>query len=714
MITRMTLTGRVAHVKSVQEKGNYFYVLTVHGTDGHMHEVQGHISPVLARQGMLLCMTVNKDDNNSYLTFLKSFVDITHPEGVSQYLRTGAVAYLPVAAANQMIRHFGVKVLDILDAGPEKIKDVPGINDATKERVLTYWAIHRKQSKAVIEVLSLGLSCTTAHRVVEHFGDDAADIIIDDPYNLSRVYGYGYIRADQYARNRGIDMDSDLRIRAALSYCLNASMSEGHSYLPVSELIKRAAKETGTENQRVGKVSFPEDIVVTPSNKAYVSKLYEVERDVSRRIRIMSYENSVLAQIRDQIKSIINGKDISPDQAQAVNDVLTGPRLSIVTGLPGTGKTTLIKAMIETLTSLGIHCTLAAPTGKAAARITEQTGHKAYTIHRMLGAAKGGNIRRDDTKPIDTNFLVVDEASMIDLALMQQILKALPAHAMLVLVGDNNQLPSVGPGCILREMKEKELCNIATLTQVHRQSSRSTIIKVAHAIHQGIVPLGLFNSECVFIAEEESQAIREKIIELVSNHKHYSPDTIQVLSPMRKGSIGTNQLNEDLKNKIRNHNIQILREKGINVAAAAASVTSSVSYEPGDRVIQKSNSYRKSVFNGEIGYVIRRDPCEEQRGEKVTVLFDDGRQITYEPHELYQIELAYALTVHKGQGSEYPCVIIPVHTSHHIMLYRSLIYTAVTRAREMVIIVGSNKALERAVKNNNPDMRYANLTEVNI
>jgi exodeoxyribonuclease V alpha subunit len=613
------------------------------------------------------------------------------------------------------MKHFGRNALQVLDAAPVRINAVSGVGEAMRIRVIELWKAHREKAAAVIEVMSIGLSLSTARRAVDHFGSSAADKLLSNPYLLTYVHGYGFVKADQFARTRGVEQNSDERIRAALWYCLNDASYAGHSYLPVSELTKRVAKEINLPEGRISCVSFPEEIIVTASNKAYVRIIYEAERYVSRCIRQMSYETSFKSLSRDNIATTLDASgNLSPDQSEALYSVLTGPRLSVITGLPGTGKTMLIKSLIHVLHSSGLRCVLAAPTGKAASRIAEQTGHSASTIHRVLGYNRKGEANLDENRPIDTDCLVIDESSMIDILLMQQVLRALPASATLILVGDENQLPSVGPGNILREVREKELCNIATLTQIHRQDSRSQIISLAHSIHNGRFPGEIFgDKECIFVREEDANRIRERVIELVAGNRHYPPDRIQVLCAMRKGPIGTVQFNTELKEKLREYNLGLVRRMGYDTPSNKSARHAQL-YDIGDRVIQKVNNIKKSVFNGEIGYVVRRDLNEEAEGGRLTVAFDDGRKIEYGAQEMYQLDLALALTVHKGQGSEFPCVIIPVHTTTYIMLFRSLLYTAVTRARESVIIIGSTKASAIAVKNNRPDVRYSNLSEVNI
>lgn len=668
--------------------------------------LSGFMSPVLARAGMPLCLTAARNGRGSWL-FLKATVDLSAGgDAVLFYLSTGAIAHLTVPAAVRIVKHFGRDSLLVLDEHPDKIAEVPGIGPSAKTRVEQNWQKDRELSHAVISTMSIGLSLFTARRAVEHFGLSAADRLLEDPYQLTYVHGYGFKKADLFARARGIRPDSKTRIQAASWYCLNAAGSEGHTYLPLYELTGRVARETGLLPEAVRKVSLPGNIVLTPGDKVYARELYEAERYVSGCIHKMSYEHSFPFLSRSDIDRILTSKTgLARDQRQALFNVLTGPRLSVITGMPGTGKTTLIRTLIDVLREAGVRCVLAAPTGKAASRIASQTGQSASTIHRLLGISAAGTSTRNKDNPLDAGCIVIDEFSMVNLLLMRSILEAVPPKSVLILVGDDHQLPAIGPGAILREMKEKSLCNITTLSDIHRQDSRSSIVILAHAIQNGRVPQNVFGKKgCYFVQEGDLKKLRMTVIELATADPDYPADQIQVLTPMRKSQIGTDQLNQDLREKIRPYNIERLMNMGYD---STPSDTDDHEFDIGDRVIQRANNYRKAVYNGEIGYVVRRE--SSQYGERIVILFDDGREIGYSEREWGQLQLAYACTVHAYQGSEVPCCIIPLHATNRIMLSRSLLYTAVTRAREKVILAGSANALAMAVKNNRPDRRYANL-----
>lgn len=726
-MTPITLNGYIEALSRGPQESPLCYAFSFRAIEDHAAgirkndalEVCGIMSPALAHSGMPLSVTGNyiKNSAGNRLDYQKAMIRLTpNNDSVTRYLSVGVVAGINRQSSGKIVKHFGRQTLQILDANPEKIKEVPGITEVTHQQVISLWKQHRKDAQAVIEAMSIGLSLVTARRAVEHFGATAADQLLANPYLLSYVHGYGFIKSDLFARLHGVAPDSDNRIQAAFWYCLNEASHEGHTYLPFYELVSRVSKETKIPVERIRGVSLPEEIVITPGRMVYTRQLYDAERYVARHIRIMSYQKSFPSLSPDTMQRMLetNG-ELSADQRQALFNVLTGPRLSVIMGLPGTGKTTLIKALLSILSSAGLQSILTAPTGKAAARITEQTGHSATTIHRALGLSRNGSVLHNETNPLKTDCLVIDEGSMVDVLLMEQVLRSLSNNTVLILVGDDNQLPSVGPGSVFREIKEKGLCNIVTLTEIHRQSRQSLIIKLAHSIHGGRFPDEIFreDKECLFFSEDDAQKIKGKVIDLTINNKLYPPEQIQVLSPMRKGPIGTMQLNMELKARLRPHNLALIRSMGYGKTAPNNDKLTPF-YDLGDRVIQKYNNHKKHIFNGEIGYVVRRAVSEETEGERITVLFDDGRQVSYEPYETQQLELAYALTVHKGQGSEYPCVIVPVHTSHYIMLFRSLLYTAVTRAKKTLVIVGSSKASAMAVSNNRPDTRYANLSETAI
>lgn len=712
-MTTVKITGTVLSVVGAKEsdpakyKALHLLQLKINSSVGQPEEIKkgdivkacGVVARGLIRPGTPLCVTCAPDQNENGIWLIEDAeLDLTPCHGgLLYYLSSGAVSDIGRQTAMRIIDRFGKDSLSALDNNPGKITEIEGISGSNISRIISTWREHRKFGTFVIEVMAMGLSPATARSVVEQFGPEAPDILYDNPYLLTYVHGFGYLRADKFARSRGIGEESEERIRAAMWYCLNMATIEGHTYLPLEELHRRVGALTSQNEARIQNVPPPAEMVITSAGNAYIDTLYETERYVADRIRSMSYEkagwnlsyNSVMRLLSDVV-------GISQEQRQAASDVITGPRLSAIMGLPGTGKTTLIRTLLHVLAASKLSFKLAAPTGKAAARVEEQTGYPATTIHRLLGVGRNGEARNS----LDTDCLILDETSMIDVILMKQILQSLPARAALILVGDADQLPSVGPGSILREIREKCLCHTVLLTRVYRQGDRSQIVRLAEAIHARTIPWDIFNDgDCVFIKEDDGLKVQERIVEQVADNSFYTPDQIQVLSPMKHSAMGTEQLNAALRKEVKSHNLALISSRGYDVKES-----SSVDFQVGDRVIQKTNNYKKLVYNGEIGFVLSASATS------ISVLFGQDNIVTYDESEKYQLDLAYCLTVHKAQGSEYPCVVLPIHSSHSIMLFQGLLYTAVTRAREKVIIIGSMKAVEMAARNSRHTKRYADLS----
>lgn len=679
---------------------------------GDVVEMQGVISPVIIRQGTHLRITAECPDHGMQGARIIKAAIILSESNVIQFLATGAIADITRTVADRIVSHFGPAAIDALNEAPERIREVSGISDSARMHIEANWIQHSKIAPHVIETMSVGLSATTARRVVEMFGASSADKLADNQYLLSYVQGYGFVRADNFAAMHGIAQDCPIRIQAAMWHCLNIATHEGHTYLPSHDLNERTSDLTKIDINIVKEVPFP-DTLMESHNRVYIKEIYDAERYVATKIRIMSYQPTGWQLSRAYIQQILDSNTtLTQEQQQALYSILSGTRINVITGLPGTGKTTLIKSIVSAMKCVGLRYALAAPTGKAANRITEQTGYPASTIHRLLGISRDGNSARNQDNLLQTDCLIVDESSMLDVFIMQQILSALPDKAALILVGDSNQLPAIGPGKILKEIKDRNICNVLSLSQIHRQAKESRIIRLSHAIHMGVMPFDVFASnECKFIIEDDPEKIKDKIIEIVSTHPEYPPERIQVLTPMKKGVIGANQLNAAIKRKIKGYSTDFIQKKGY---AEPQSHQMASTFEVGDRVIQKTNNYQKSVFNGEIGYVVMQEPSSGHGTGKIMVLFDDLKEVTYAEHETYQLDYAWALTVHKAQGAQYPCIVMPLHTSHYIMLFRSLIYTAVTRAEKTVIMVGSTKAAVLAVKNNRQDTRYTNLSEIDL
>ncbi len=625
---------------------------------------------------------------------------------ITKFLSSGLIKGIGPVTAKRIVDYFGKNTLEVLDSNPGAILQVKGIGQITAEKIMSSWKEQRSMADLITTLCSYGLTVTYAKKALKAFGVCAINKIRENPYILTDIKGVGFLKADDIAKELGIGPDHPARMTAGIMYCLdNATYREGHSYLPEKELLQRAGALMQLDSMVIADHFFGNDFndLVFTQDSVYLKRIYHAERYVSDRIDSMARERSMIK------KAAIEGVDftgLTDEQEAAVKSALSR-RLSVLTGLPGTGKTYSLLSLIQILEKLGITYAIAAPTGKAAKRVSEVTGKEARTIHRLVEAGYDGSrliFRRNELNPLSVGFVIIDEMSMADMLLMEALLKAIRSSC-LILVGDYNQLPSIGAGRILKDLVEHELCTVNVLSKIQRQAEDSSIVRAAHFIHNGESIHHLLGApDLAFIQEEEPAFIRDKIVEAVMRQTYAPMEKTQVLSPMKKGDTGTKELNAALRDIMRKHNLIMLRKNTQAAKLLADGRGQLGGFLHGDKVIQMENNYEKEVFNGEIGYVVNIE--EEDR--KVSILFD-GRIIVYEDFELDQIDYAYALTVHKYQGSEIACVIMPITTQHYVMLYRNLIYTAITRAREKLVLVGSEKALSIAIKNNKQILRYSGL-----
>ena len=646
-------------------------------------------------------------------------------EGIIKFLSSGIVKGIGPEMAKRIVDTFGNNTLKIIADNPERLFEVKGIGDKKAEQITTSCAEELKDAVRIIELCSIGLSVTYAKKVLHHFTSEESlsDTAIlkkikDNPYILTRVRGIGFIKADEIARKLGIALDDKERIKAGIIYALeNAVSNEGHTYLPDGLLIQKAANILSIpEEFECDSNMVKEELTDTPGfiikdHKVYFKYLYEAEKSVVNRIRMMLFEGYRIK--KDVIIFLVNKIDtLTKEQKDAVIGCLTGG-LAVITGLPGTGKTYSLNAIINILEELKLSYALAAPTGKAAKRIRELTGKDAKTIHRLLGFKWSKDIQKlyfekDKNNPLTEDFIIIDEASMVDILLMDNLLKAINKKTSLILVGDCNQLPSISPGKVLQDLINSGYCSVYELKKIQRQAADSSIIKAAHAVYQGQnINFPHQKDDLYFIETEDPEEIAEFIKIAVEDERYGPLENLQILSPTKKGPVGTERLNEMLKGICREKNLKVLREKGFirqdeKTITEKEIATNHKKFSIGDKVIQLENNYEKEVFNGEIGYIIGID----KEDETTKVLFDN-KEVIYHDYDMDQIGLAYALTVHKFQGSEADCVILPVTTSQYIMLYRNLFYTAITRARKRLCLVGTYKALNIAIKNNRQVVRYS-------
>ncbi|MCX8118158.1 MAG: ATP-dependent RecD-like DNA helicase [Desulfobacterota bacterium] len=638
--------------------------------------------------------------------------------GIRKYLGSGLIKGIGPVMAERIVRRFGLDTLNIIEKTPERLSEVEGVGPKRIEMITKAWAEQKEIREIMVFLQGHGVSAAFAAKIYRQYGNESIAMVREDPYRLARdIYGIGFLTADRIARNLGVDPNSLIRAKAGLIYVLSQLMEEGHVYYPDGpltrkareilevdeEIVIQALRDLTRERQLVLEDLDPEGeakaVYLQPfhiSETGMAKKLLELKEAPSN-IRPIHPEKAI-----EWVQKRL-GIELAEKQREAVLLSATS-KVLVITGGPGTGKTTILTAILRIFEQLRLRVLLAAPTGRAAKRMTEATGWEAKTIHRMLEySPQKGGFKRDENDPLEADVVIVDEASMVDTLLMYHLLKAIPSRAHLILVGDVDQLPSVGPGNVLRDIIESEAFTVVRLTEIFRQARESLIVVNAHRIHQGQFPVlgreaaGGEPSDFHFIQEEDPEKILNQILDLccerLPNHFGFDPlREIQVLTPMHRGVIGVANLNLELQRK--------LNPDAFGIVHGARSL------RLGDKVMQIVNDYDKEVFNGDIGRISKIDP--EQR--EVVIDFD-GRLVTYDYTDLDEVTLAYAISVHKSQGSEYPAVILPVTTQHYLLLQRNLLYTAITRAKRLVVLIGTKKALAIAIKNNKPQGRFTRLSE---
>lgn len=651
---------------------------------------------------------------------------------MERYLASGAIKGIGPSTAKKIIKHFGEDTFRIIEEEPERLSEIKGITERKAISIATQMSERHELRNVVMFMQKYGISNSMAIKLYDEYGSQIKSIILNNPYKLAReVNGIGFKRADEIAAKTGVKLDSEFRIQCGIIHCLKEASTDGHTYLPREELIRSAYEllgvcESDIERQ-LDELKIERQLIEVKSEdrlNIYLSEYYQIEKNCAVKLLTLArYSDRISASELDrEIKSIESELDIELHdlQREAVIKALS-EGLFILTGGPGTGKTTTIKSIISGLERRNLRFVLAAPTGRAAKRMSETTGYEASTIHRLLSIKHNPEERADayfemnEDNPLDVDAVIIDEASMVDIFLFNSLLKAISPGCKLIIVGDSNQLPSVGPGQVLKDMLDSGVCPNVELKYIFRQSNESHIVTYAHMINNGEQIDFTIKYEDFFLLkrdnyEEIRQALLYLICEKLPKHFNTSPMQIQVLTPMKKGALGVWELNRILQECINPpSDKKVELEYGENI------------FRVGDKVMQTKNNYDmewnimstygisaqrgKGVFNGDIGIIDHIN----KPSRLIKITFDDGREAEYSYETLEELELAYAITIHKSQGSEYPVVIMPLLGGPRSLLYRNLLYTGVTRAKDCVVILGSENTVKEMIRCENENRRYTGL-----
>jgi exodeoxyribonuclease V alpha subunit len=655
-------------------------------------------------------------DKEHGLQFKATFLKCSSPtsrEGIEKYLASGLIEGIGPVYAKKLVEKFGEEIFTVIDHYSVKLEEVDGIGPGRRQKIKAAWVEQKAVRDIMIFLHSHGVGTSRAVRIYKAYGDKAIETVRADPYTLAKdIHGIGFQSADTIAQKLGIARDSIMRALAGIMHALLQATGEGHCALPKEELIEQAAKlleiDAAIAREALERLLLDGELVYEPiggHDLIYLPYLRRAEDGIAGLLRKLASAPSCLPPI-DVEKAIAwcqrkTGKELAATQREALQKGLES-RVLVITGGPGVGKTTLVDSILLILRAKKLRCLLCAPTGRAAKRLSEATGVEAKTIHRLLEfqPASGGFVR-NAAHPLECDVLVADETSMIDVPLMHKLIQALPERAHLLIVGDVDQLPSVGPGSALADIIRSEVVPAVRLREIFRQAASSRIVINAHRINAGQMPQLQQpgeESDFFFIEREEPESIQPTILELVKERipgkLRLDPILdVQVLCPMNRGSLGARAMNVFLQN-------------GLNSRRGDEPVVERFGWQfrLRDKVIQTENNYDKEVFNGDIGQVVSIDPEERE----LLIRFEE-RDVLYDFNELDELSLAYAITIHKSQGSEFPAVVVPLAMQHYLLLQRNLVYTAMTRGRRFVVLVGQRKALAIAVRNDRAGERFSGL-----
>lgn len=640
--------------------------------------------------------------------------------GIEKYLGSGLINGVGPVTAKKIVEHFGEESLEVIENAPGRLTEISGIGEKKAQRIAASFNQQKEIRQVMLFLQNYGVSPAYAAKIYKQYGDNTIAVIKDNPYRLAEdVFGIGFKTADKLAAQMGIAKDSPYRIIAGARYVLGQSTNEGHVYLPVNELVKRCKEVLESEEGDIAlaleELAYQRSIYIEQWNgeeDVYLAPFYYAEKGVAERLKLLANRQTQLSD-RSLLEDIAQFQkeqkiQLAKNQVAAVHRAMESGVL-VVTGGPGTGKTTTINAIIHLFEKQGYSVGLCAPTGRAAKRMTEATGREAKTIHRLLeysfAEGEGLMFQRNEESPLRYDVVIVDEVSMVDILLMYALLKAIEPGTRLILVGDKNQLPSVGPGNVLGDIIASGMVDVVELKEIFRQAQESMIVINAHRINRGDFPyLNVKGKDFFFIEGDEPEELLATLLELCTSRLpqfgNFDPmEDLQVLSPMRRTLLGVENLNEKLQ--------EVLNPPAPYKPEFKSSGTL---FRLGDKIMQTKNNYEKMVFNGDIGKITHVD---KEEGEAVVTYPDaEGvRKVVYQFGEFDECALAYAVSVHKSQGSEYPVVIMPVTTQHYMMLQRNLLYTGITRAKKLVVLLGSKKALGIAVRNHKVSSRWTRLGE---
>lgn len=637
-------------------------------------------------------------------------------EGIRRYLGSGLIKGVGPVTAKRIAETFGIYTLHVIDNEPHRLREVPGLGAKRVERIIRAWEEQQQIKQIMLFLQELQISPGLAVRIYKQYGDQSISIIQTTPYRLAdEIYGIGFLTADQIASAMGIPHDSPQRIGAGLRYTLSQATDDGHCYLPWDELVEQGSKLLEVDQALVAAtldaISITHEVHVETwdgQRLVYLLPFARAEHGVAEQLRELMRAPSAIASFYREANwprvfaflADKRGIALTEKQQEAVKMALTN-KVSILTGGPGTGKTLTTRTIIQALEQRGEKFLLASPTGRAAKRLSEATGAPASTIHRLLEFAPGlgTQFKRNLDNPLDATMVIVDEVSMLDILLANHLLKAIPRNAHLLLVGDADQLPSVGPGRVLRDCLDSLAIPSVHLDEIFRQASGSAIINNAHRINTGEMPIWQGANDFFFFPRAQAEPCAELTVELVAQRipRRFGLDPvrdIQVLSPTHRGPAGVANLNVLLQNALNPPR-----------PGRAEYRMGATTFRLGDRVLQMRNNYDLEVYNGDIGEVVAIDTVDQL----LTVRYDGERDVAYDFGLLDELTLAYAISVHKAQGAEYPCVVLPLLMQHYALLQRNLLYTAVTRAKQLVVLAGDQRAIETAVANSTVDERYTGL-----